>query len=375
MRQRLTSFGAFCYLWLMVGFFTGTLLLVGPVRFITAELQARGWTDEQESWAMLGVIAVYVLASAALALWLFRRAASCRTRRMRLAIPIALTVAAVASLWAWMNPTVLATVAGGVAGEVKSGNAEFVFGPYPEPARLDELKKDGYAGVISLQHPAVLPFEPPGIAKEKAHAEKIGLPFIHAPMMPWVSANDESLEKIRQLARTARGRYYVHCGLGRDRANVVKRMLEREGAQVAASGGFLEAGSFRKRLTNGRGPFERGEIRELEHDVWLIPYPNKHELFGNMLSGQVKHVLMLLDPNNPTEKPWLDEGTRLFTEFAVPFSVDQLPPYDRNRALMIARKVHELPRPVAVIVPFTRPHGPTLVADTFVEAYVASRQQ
>src|SRR5687768_2315644 len=108
MRQRLTSFGAFCYIWLMVGFFSGTLLLVGPVGFVTAELRARGWTDEQENWLMMGVIGIYVIASAAIAWWLFRRVCTCRTRRSRIAIPITLTVAAVCCLFAWMNPTVLA---------------------------------------------------------------------------------------------------------------------------------------------------------------------------------------------------------------------------------------------------------------------------
>ena len=28
---------------------------------------------------------------------------------------------------------------------------------------------------------------------------------------------------------------------------------------------------------------------------FLIPFPNKHEMFGNMLSGQVAHTLVLLD--------------------------------------------------------------------------------
>lgn len=372
MRQRLSAFGAFCYIWLMVGFFTGTLLLVGPVRFVTAEVRARGWTDEQENWLMMGVIGVYVIASAALAWWLFRRVCACRTRRSRVAIPVTLTVTAVCCLWAWMNPTVLARVAGGVEGEVRTGVAEFVFGSYPDRDRLIELKREGYTAVISLQHPAVLPFEPHGIADEQRHAQEIGITFIHAPMVPWVSENEGSLEKIRAIARTRRGKFYVHCGLGRDRANVVKSMLEADGARVAIGEGFAEASSFAERRAEGGRPLERGEFREIEKDVWLIPYPNKHELFGNMLAGQVKHVMLLLDQNNPVERPWLAEARQLFTEFRVAYSVDPLPPGDLHRARELREKLRHLPRPLVIVVPFTKPHGPTDVVNTFLQAYTAA---
>ena len=35
-RNRLRRFGTFCYVWLVLGFLSGTLLLVGPFRFLTA---------------------------------------------------------------------------------------------------------------------------------------------------------------------------------------------------------------------------------------------------------------------------------------------------------------------------------------------------
>ena len=272
MRRRLTSIGAYCYIWLMVGFFLGTLLLVGPVRLLTTAMRAQGWSERSEAVAMIGVIAVYVVGSALIARWLYRRVAACRTGPARVAIPATLTVAAAACLWAWLNPTVLSGMAGGTGGDVRitEGGAEFVFGPYPDRPRLTALKHEGYRAVISLQHPAVVPFEPQGIAEEQQAAREVGITFIHAPMVPWISSNDASLNTIRALARQGDGKYYVHCGLGRDRVNVVKRMLENEGARIAEAEGFEEPRTFHDRRRDGGGPMERGDFTEIDRDVWLL---------------------------------------------------------------------------------------------------------
>lgn len=374
MRERLRSIGGYCYLWLMVGFFTGTLLLVGPVRILTTSLQSRGWSDQAENVVMIAVIAVYVIASAAIAWWLFRRVTSCRTRGTRLAIPVSVTLAAVACLWAWMNPTLLAGVAGGVGGEIHlSGGPQFVFGPYPDSQRLAQLKQEGVTAVVSLQHPAVVPFEPQGIAEEQRETQQLGITFIHAPMLPWVSANEASLETVRRLAHGGRGKYYVHCGLGRDRVNVVKRLLEREGTHVAEAEGFEKPRTFADRRADNTGPLERGDFTEIDKDLWLIPYPNEHELFGNMLSGQVQHVVLLLDASDATERGWLDEATGLFKEHGVSYSIDPLPARDLAHARAIAARVRTFARPVVVVVPFTAPRGPTDVADTFLEGFGKAR--
>lgn len=373
MRKRLTSFSAYCYIWLMVGFFFGTLVLVGPVRLLTSAMRTRGWSERAEDLAMIGVIAAYVLASALIAWWLYRRVSACRTRRARVAIPATLTIAAAACLWAWLNPTVLAGIAGGMGDEVvvNGGGSQFVFGPYPDRARLSNLKQQGFAAVVSLQHPAVVPFEPAGIADEQRATAEVGLPFIHAPMVPWISSNQDALNRIRQLAREGSGKYYVHCGLGRDRVNVVKRMLQNEGANVSVAEGFVPKTprTFRDRLRDKRGPMERGDFKEIDRDIWLIPYPNKHELFANMLSGQMKHVVLLLDPASPPQRGWIDESTRFFNEFAVPYTVDPLAPRDIDHARAVVAKVRELPRPLAVVVPFTPPRRPTDDVDTLMDAF------
>jgi len=368
-RSLLSRLGTFCYVWLVVGFFSGTLLLVGPVRWITTYLRTGGYRQGTEDGVMIGVIVLFVLLSALLAWVVVKQMNRCSTRRARLSYPVLLTVAAGFCLYAWTNPAIMASAAGGVSGQVTTGRAEFVFGPYPDRHRLQQLKDEGYTAVVSLQHPAVLPFEPPGIAEETRAAGEIGLTFIHAPMLPWISANEASLDRIRALAREGEGRYYVHCGLGRDRANVVKRMLEREGAAVAAGDGYMSAHTFGMRFEEGNEPMERGRLRPLADDVFLIPYPNKHEMFGNMLSGQVAHVLLLLDEGDPRQQPWVAEARARFAEFDVPYTIEPLRPHDSVHARELARKARSLPRPLVIVVPFMAPHTDTGVADTFTKSW------
>ncbi|HUG52547.1 MAG TPA: hypothetical protein VMR21_03060 [Vicinamibacteria bacterium] len=340
----------------MVGFASGTATLLGPARWITAWLRASAWSAWEDR-AMIAVIVVYVAASFLFACLLTSLTRRSRWAPARLAVPGAATLCAGLSLWGWTNPAVYATVAGGTEGaQVEAGGAEFVFGPYPDPARIAELKKEGLTALISLQHPAVVPFEPQGIATEKAAARELGIEFIHAPMLPWVSSNEASLRTIREVAARGKGRYYVHCGLGRDRTNVVKRMLERAGGPTTAAAGTKAPGSFTARLAEGKKLMERGALKGLDTGIWLIPYPNRHELYGNMLAGQVAHVLVLLDPGNGQQAQWLEEIRTVLAEHAVPVTCE---PLRRNSQAFYADAVaiaKTLPRPVVIVVPHTPPH-------------------
>ncbi|MFL5538814.1 MAG: hypothetical protein ACJ8J0_07455 [Longimicrobiaceae bacterium] len=359
-RKRWTVVAAFLYLWGVVGFVTGTVVLIGPARWVTVGLQDAGLGQKAQDHAMQAVILLFVFGSAALSLWLLRRTIH-GGRGARLAIPGVCTALAMVSLWAWTNPgRMLAAVAGGggtpLALSTASG-VRFIFGAYPDEATLRRLKHDGVTAVISLQHPAVLPFEPASIEAEKKAARVVGVEFIHAPMLPWVSENQAALEQIRQIARTGHGVYYVHCGLGRDRTNVVRRMLEGEGVQTALHGSIGHASTFADRLKLPVGhpgrAFQRGAIRELEAGVWLVPYPNPAELAGYMEAGQVKEVVLLLDPNDPQQKEWRDEAERALRVARVAVVARPLMGRDLPMAKEIAAWVRTLPRPVAVVAPRT----------------------
>jgi len=367
--------GLFLYVWLMVGFATGTATLLGPVRWITAAMRGSRWSAH-ENQVMIFVIISYIAVSFFLARLLTGMVRRSRRAPVRLGVPGVVTVAAALALWGWMNPATYAMAAGGIPSQLRlGGGAEFDFGPYPDKNRLEQLKAQGVTAVVSLQHPAVVPFEPAGIAGEQAAAKEVGLEFIHAPMLPWVSSNEESLEKIRELALRGRGHYYVHCGLGRDRTNVVKHMLEQMGAGVSADQAAV-ASTFRKRLAEKGSGMERGDLRELESDVWLVPYPNQHELYGYMLAGQVAHVLVLMDEDDPTQAGWSRQLQKVFADYHVPATFESLRAGELARTADIAATARRaLPRPLAIIVPSLPPLPHTEVADALTREWGGAVQQ
>lgn len=382
-RKRWTVVAAFLYLWGVVGFVAGTAVLVGPARWVTMGLQQGGFGQKAQDHAMQAVILLFVFGSAALSLWLLRRTIH-GGRGARLGIPGACTALALLSLWAWLNPgKMLAAAAGGgvvPASLSTASGARFIFGAYPDEATLRKLKHDGVTAVISLQHPAVLPFEPASIETEKKAARVVGVQFIHAPMLPWVSDNRAALEQIRRIAETGTGVYYVHCGLGRDRTNVVRRMLEGAGVKTALHGSIGHASTFADRLRVPVGhpgrDFQRGAIRELEPGVWLVPYPNPAELAGYMEAGQVKEAVLLLDPGDPEQKAWRDEAVRALGVARVPVAVRPLMGRDLPTATEIAAWVRARPRPIAVVAPRTpfdngHRYPGTEAAGAFMDAYAA----
>ncbi|HET7460612.1 MAG TPA: hypothetical protein VFJ82_05175 [Longimicrobium sp.] len=358
-RKRWPVVAFFLYLWMMVGFVTGTGVLVGPAGWVTEAMQRWGFGQKAQDHAMQAVILLFVFGSAALALWLLRQALH-GSRAMRVGIPAACTLVALASLGAWMNPGKMLAAAAGGADEralATASGARFIFGAYPDENTLRQLKRHGVTAVISLQHPAVVPFEPASIREEERTTKKVGVRFIRAPMLPWVSDNRPALEQIRRIAHEGRGVYYVHCGLGRDRTNVVRRMLEAEGVATVAHHSIAHASTLDDRMKEPHRAFERGDIRQLEKGVWLVPFPNSAELSGYMEAGQVKTVAFLLDPNDATQRAWLDQARR-----------------DLPTAREIVAWVRTLPRPVVVVAPRTpfangdRYRG-TEAAGAFMDAY------
>ena len=380
-RRRALLVGAFLYLWAVVGFFTGTGVLIGPARWVTQALQSGGFGQKAQDHAMQAVILLFVFGSAALSLWLLRVSLH-GGRKARLGVPAACTLAALVTLYAWMNPGhMLAAAAGGADGRGALSTASgvrFVFGAYPDEQTLRQLKRQGVTAVISLQHPAVLPFEPASIEREKVAAKKVGLQFVHAPMLPWVSDNHDALEQIRRIAHTGHGVYYVHCGLGRDRTNVVRRMLEAEGVATTAHASIAHASTLDERLKEGRA-FQRGGIRELEPGVWLLPYPNPAEMAGYLEAGQVKTVVLLLNPADPAQQAWIAEARQALGAVHVPVSVRPMLGRDVPAAREAVAAVRALPKPVAVIAART-PYANqvrfpgTEAAGAFMDAYAEPKR-
>jgi hypothetical protein len=358
-------------MWLLVGLLLGTAVLVGPVRLITGGMGRAGWEQSSQDHVLIVVILLYLVLSMLLTRWIVGVMFRTRNRNTRWAIAAVFTLLGAGTAWAWSNPArMLAGIAGGGHGGTVdiAGGAKFIFGAYPDEEKLRELKRQGVTSVISLQHPGVV-IEREGINAEKRSTQTLNIDLIQTPMLPWVSNNEASLAKLREIARTGKGVFYVHCGLGRDRVNVAKRIIQAEGRQIALSG-IKAATQFADRPV----PFERGSLARLDSGKWLIPYPNKHEMFGFVLGGQAGTVVSLLNPQEPQQAAWNAEMEALFREFAIPFIMRPVPANDPARAAELAREIQSMPEPVTVIVSETpledgKARAKTRAAIAFMRAY------
>ena len=304
------------------------------------------------------IILLLVLISASIALWLTRTIRLSSRRHVRIGLPSLAVLAAAGALFLWLNPQ----LAMGQNSATITSTGNFTFGPYPTEERLAGLKEQGYT-IISLLHPAVIPFEPKLLRDERKAVERVDMELIHIPMLPWVSDNEDSLERIRELAANGDGRYYVHCYLGRDRVAVVKRIVEQTIGVEDASGAQREYPiSIRD-----KEEFERGPIYEVADRVFLAPYPTDEEFFNHIVNGPIEHVVSLLDPKNPDDVPWIEKEQDVLASHRLPF--DLLPvstlDYDPEEALAAAEATKSLPRPVVI-------HGflsPSLRTEAFLQSY------
>lgn len=328
----------------------GTVVLIGPARWILDAIHAMHWNQRAENYTFIAVIAAFVIVSFKVTQILNRAVFNTPAKAVRYAIPIFFTVVAAATAYAWSDPgRMLAGLAGGATSSVATAKgAIFEFGSYPDRDKLIELKKQGITSIISLQHPSVV-IERQGIEAEDQAARELHINIIHLPMLPWVSENQGALDSMRHIAKTATGKFYVHCGLGRDRVNVVKRAIELLGAKTIANSSMMKSLSLLDRVPN----FERGALFRLSDSVWLIPYPNKHEMFGYILQGEPAHVLLVLDPRDPSQKLMRDSAIAVMKQYSATYS--ELPFTNGNLkpASELVRSIRQIHGKVTVIVPAT----------------------
>lgn len=175
-------------------------------------------------------------------------------------------------------------------GEVQEVNERFTFGPYPEKDRIEELKNEGYDGVITLLNPTIV-FEKQLLDKELKNGEEVGIEIISLPMLPWVGDNKEAIEGIKYLINKDDSRYYVHCYLGKHRVDLVKRVIMSElGIDI----------ELRKKLIPSE--LERGHMYSFKQGNVLIgPFPTDEE-WGSLIRSQVKEVITLL----PSDSSYLE---------------------------------------------------------------------
>lgn len=364
-RQRDESFPStitFLLLWIPTGFVLGTLTLLGPVRWWATLCRFLSISQKVEnSGVFLMIGALFMISGYAARIIVNVLEISDRSARAVTAGLIVLLAGGTVA--AWMHPALMSS---SMAQEQQTG--QFTFGPYPDEQRMLDLKRDGYT-IVTLLHPAVVPFEPKLIADEKSIADRIGVALIHVPMLPWISGNSEALATIRQLAADRTRRYYVHCYLGQDRVRVVRHALEQSGALLSPQ---LAGG---QRSLRNKSSLERGRVYRLGAGVYVTGYPTDDEFMRYVLSGEIRHVVMFLDPNDPEEREAADRERRLLKQNDLPFEFISATKnrFDARRVRQVVQSVDQMRKPVLVHEFLSPSSGRSPWTDGFIQAFSSQR--
>src|SRR4051812_7829320 len=158
-RSRGVRVGSLMYVWLVIGFVLGTLVLLFPVRWLTTALHSRGASQMTENVSVMLLVLMYVAASLVIAIRANRYICNHPRRRTRWTVVGLATMVAALTAWTWRNPgRMLSSMGGGgdISSVQTSSGAVFEFGSYPDRQRLAELKAAGVTAVISLQDPGVV---------------------------------------------------------------------------------------------------------------------------------------------------------------------------------------------------------------------------
>jgi len=300
LRQKLPEkFNGYVFLvsiWLFTGFALGALILLWPLRIWVNYIRDNNYSDTAEKAGVVVLMGLLIIISFRISLGLFRWHAS----RKRIIITILTIVLPLTSsacaLYLFMNPDIVNKDTAKI--EVTE---KFTTGPYPTEEKIKELKKEGFTTVISLLHPAVVPFEPQLLNEEKTLLKKYNMQLIKAPMLPWVADNNASLKIIEDVVKNGKGKYYVHCYLGKDRVNVVKNLILR------LSGTVSNVKTESSRTFETMGSFERGNIYKIDTSTYMPPFPTDEEFLSFFLAGSIKTVVNLMDSTVTENKPWIQK--------------------------------------------------------------------
>ena len=346
----LKNFFLFCFIWLFVGFSSGTLLLLYPVHWISDYSEANKWQNSTENILIKIVIILFVVLSFCWSVRLlqaFLRKNSTKSKTIFSAVLIFITAF---FLWLWMNPDIMSRATKQNIASENTKNAEFFFGSYPSESKLYDLKEDGYTLVVSLLHPAVIPFETKLISDEEKSVAKVGIKYIHVPMLPWVSDNIDAINKIKEIVKNEKGKIFIHCYLGKDRVNVVKNIIKNNNGVIEKS---MDDES---RKIDKISKFERGDIIKLDPDVYFIPYPTEEEYFGFILTSPIKQVVSLLNPENKDDSELIESEKKLLLQYKINYHLMPLitEPYNPDSVLKIIQQIKKIPQPVVIHGFFTK---------------------
>jgi protein tyrosine phosphatase (PTP) superfamily phosphohydrolase (DUF442 family) len=294
----------------LAGFLLGVgfLFLVNvPVEEL---LTRRGTSQTLINIAMTGIIILWALSSAWVTRCFFRKVLSREkppTSFIYLILGVLFLMAAVVF---YFLLTTGSPVIARLQGTVSEPGERYAFGPYPDKPRLRELKAEGYDGVISLLSP-MIPFEKILLEQEMEHGKEVGITIYSLPMLPWVSDNQESIQRAMDLAEPGDKRYYVHCYLGKHRADLIKRVLLGQEPENKEPQECI----YKTRL-------ERGKLYFYQNSrIIMGPYPTDEEWFHLIQRGQFKEIIADLDPENPGDLKWIKREEKNCQEMGLKYTI------------------------------------------------------
>lgn len=339
----LKSVVIFCFLGLGLAFPLGLLMLtVGPTRMIAQKAAAENWCEANENLIQKIVVALFVVAIVLLTFFIFRKFNASKNSSAKNGMLVFIGIALLVSLYIFsFKPELLINSNANTIEINKSATAEFHFGPYPDQEKIEALKAQNYTAIISLLSKLVIPAEPILMQKEAENAAKTGIQLIAIPMLPWIDENTNSVLQIKELAHHLKGKYYVHCYLGKDRANVFKNIIENENNTLKIK---TELGSNNIDTLKS---FERGKIIKLQKHIYFTPYPTDDEFFGFILNGKIENVVCLMDPKINQEL--IQKEQKIMTQYNQDFEYIALAESDSDKKIRtVIDSILKLKQPILI---------------------------
>lgn len=330
------------FFWLMLGYFLGTLTLIWPVRWATNYSIEQKWSQSNQDLLVKGIIVLLIIISFIISFLFTKAFINAKSRIKKYLSVLALITLSGFCVWLWSNPKLIQSDT--QTSSIMKENTEFVFGPYPDEYDLQRLKINNFTAVISLLHEAVVPFEPNLLKDEIVNCSNAGIKFINVPMLPWISQNEAALQKLKDIAQNFKGKYYIHCYLGKDRVNLAKRIIETSNSAVKINS------ELKARSITDLEKFERGEIIKLDSDIYLTPYPTDDEFTGYILNGSFRNIISLFNPDNPTDTLWTNKEKLLCQTFKISlrfFPMDENQP-SKKKFEMLSKIIAESERPILI---------------------------
>jgi protein tyrosine phosphatase (PTP) superfamily phosphohydrolase (DUF442 family) len=289
--------------WLWIGFSGGAGVLLLVAAPLESFLAARGASRGQVDIALSVLALAWVAASFLVALCLEFMP---RFRHRKAAIHVAGAVVFVAVFIAFVQAG--SGVFSRFRGQTETWSDRFTFGPYPDAEDCRRLRGEGYSAIVSLLNP-IIPFEAVLLERERSASGEAGLEFVEIPMLPWITDNRQALDKLAALVRSRKGRYYVHCYLGRHRADLARyTILEIEGQPRRVPAPIALPARF-----------ERGVVTRLSDTLIIGPLPTDEEWIEFVMRSGTRHVVCLLDPADTAERAMIEQERETARNLGIDF--------------------------------------------------------